>query len=574
MSQTQRTSFNFARPLKKEKCEIRLLRLESLSSLRGTLKGTIEHVSLNDNPVYHALSYTWEGSSPINITDNLSAALRYFGASSKPSSHLWVDAVCINQADDAEKSWQIGQMHRVYSQAETTIIWLGPPSVHSTLAIELLVSARRFARKTQAYKIPRNSMLPPIPRANNQQEFQDLQMAASFGRLFQKPVENLSSQGIPEYPMEAIADLFGREWWGRVWVLQELVFAKKAVFVCGRDWIDTEAEGVFGTFLHTWDVLAKELGRQPALLDHRPWFMINRRLEDEAVSGNLRTRSKPLAKLLKEAYTASLMASDPRDHIYALLGLAQDAAELNIEIDYFIPHHHLYVKVAKKYLARGDLWFLPFCQNNGVSKTALPSWAPDWSRSGGKLEPLKQLGYAVLEENRTKRVTKATFSISTLTNRQCVHLDGAIVDSVEWVSPDRPLARQDLIQDPHIRGAVIRWMRESSLAIHRSHETVFDEDGERTSDIVSATAWALLADSVPLPKEDLDTPMYQQHRAIWHTFQRLLDPLLKWPHEEQRLQQRAEAFLHCMIGITDREGCFTQGLDTLALGMGKWKRGM
>ncbi len=55
---------------------------------------------------------------------------------------------------------------------------------------------------------------------------------------------------------------------------------------------------------------------------------------------------------------------DPRDHIYALLLLAGDREELGIEVDYSIPYQELYTKLAKKYVKRGDLWFLPYCENN------------------------------------------------------------------------------------------------------------------------------------------------------------------------------------------------------------------
>lgn len=49
---------------------------------------------------------------------------------------LWIDAVCINQSDIIEKSWQVAQMADVYSRAKHTLIFLGPQSEHSDEAVE------------------------------------------------------------------------------------------------------------------------------------------------------------------------------------------------------------------------------------------------------------------------------------------------------------------------------------------------------------------------------------------------------------------------------------------------------
>ncbi|KAK8005975.1 hypothetical protein PG991_012272, partial [Apiospora marii] len=39
--------------------------------------------------------------------------------------YFWIDALCIDQANDREKGHQVGQMKDVYEKAERVIIWLG-----------------------------------------------------------------------------------------------------------------------------------------------------------------------------------------------------------------------------------------------------------------------------------------------------------------------------------------------------------------------------------------------------------------------------------------------------------------
>lgn len=51
---------------------------------------------------------------------------------------LWADAVCINQADDAERGSQVGMMGRIYGQAARTLVWLGDGSLDSGRAVDVL----------------------------------------------------------------------------------------------------------------------------------------------------------------------------------------------------------------------------------------------------------------------------------------------------------------------------------------------------------------------------------------------------------------------------------------------------
>lgn len=101
-------------------------------------------------PTYTALSYTWGTSNKeacirINwkhffVTDNLFSALKALRRTSTQVI-LWVDAICINQADVKEKQRQVLQMRRIYEHAATVIIWLGLGSDSSDEAMELMSQA-------------------------------------------------------------------------------------------------------------------------------------------------------------------------------------------------------------------------------------------------------------------------------------------------------------------------------------------------------------------------------------------------------------------------------------------------
>ncbi|KAF4625929.1 hypothetical protein G7Y89_g12234 [Cudoniella acicularis] len=74
---------------------------------------------------------------------NLDNALRVLRNHDTPRC-LWIDALCINQKDDAEKSVQVALMGSIYSKALRVVIWLGAEneSPNSALAMSTLRSIK------------------------------------------------------------------------------------------------------------------------------------------------------------------------------------------------------------------------------------------------------------------------------------------------------------------------------------------------------------------------------------------------------------------------------------------------
>ncbi|KAK4225963.1 heterokaryon incompatibility, partial [Podospora fimiseda] len=89
---------------------------------------------LDHNPIFEALSYVWGDPTPIDtividdipikIPRELQILLPYITYRIK-TCQIWIDAMCINQTDDAEKGAQIAMMGRIYSQARNILSWLG-----------------------------------------------------------------------------------------------------------------------------------------------------------------------------------------------------------------------------------------------------------------------------------------------------------------------------------------------------------------------------------------------------------------------------------------------------------------
>ena len=182
---------------------VRLLRL--LPSKDADLRCDLFEYSLVDSSKpshpYEALSYVWGSekkpkSITVNnqhlpITENLYTALLHL--QDGPCARvIWVDAICIDQANKKEKSVQIPLMAEIYAKARQVIVWLGKAEADSDRALE------------------------EIRRAG----------------------ENSATISSAESSQEAIRQLVKRPWFERVWVLQEMAAARHVLIVCGSTEID------------------------------------------------------------------------------------------------------------------------------------------------------------------------------------------------------------------------------------------------------------------------------------------------------------------------------------------------
>lgn len=105
---------------------IRVLDLQP-GRAKDKLRGRLRVVSLSSKPDYEALSYAWGESTKgqkigvndavnLPITDNLHQSLRRLRFLREVRT-FWVDAICINQADDGERSQQVQRMGLIYENA-------------------------------------------------------------------------------------------------------------------------------------------------------------------------------------------------------------------------------------------------------------------------------------------------------------------------------------------------------------------------------------------------------------------------------------------------------------------------
>jgi Heterokaryon incompatibility protein (HET) len=246
-------------PLNNSRNEIRLLELlptyynTTTSKPLLAIRCRLKHVSQDVNPAYSALSYAWgdpnntvpisveyftnigpDETSLVYVTKNLKIALHHI-RDEKKSLNLWVDALCIDQSNNTEKSIQVQRMGNVYENARGVIIWLGPAADKSDLLLEILNETCIDLSKTKLNE--EKSVFWEIIHAVNTMDFESSLITNSTREedsvqvLAQRLLGNVPGRrGIP---FQAVVAFMKRAYRTRVWVLQEVLFARDAILVCG-----------------------------------------------------------------------------------------------------------------------------------------------------------------------------------------------------------------------------------------------------------------------------------------------------------------------------------------------------
>ncbi|EHK20094.1 uncharacterized protein TRIVIDRAFT_126440, partial [Trichoderma virens Gv29-8] len=267
------------------------------------------HVTTLDNLdcPYEALSYAWGNDNPdshesiffganqVGVTPSLADALRRLRLSDEPR-HIWADALCINQADNVEKSLQVSMMGRIYNQCKQGAIWLGPLGDTTQTDAQAALDTLSWIASDQ----------DPPPWMDDEQR--RIATAAAL-----KTAINVS-------------------WWSRIWTVQEALLPPRATLYwgpCELSWdvLDRASDSFFDD---TAPAIHGEFWDNGCLLD---------------LQANLRglgaSREEELFQLLWRWRFRK--ATDPRDKVYGVLGFRQDVSLPSVKMcDYTVDVRTLY----------------------------------------------------------------------------------------------------------------------------------------------------------------------------------------------------------------------------------------
>ncbi|KAK3312686.1 heterokaryon incompatibility protein-domain-containing protein [Apodospora peruviana] len=373
------------------------------------LSATIKHVAFDEKDpiVYSALSYVWgeplftvpmrcdDGASMLKITPTLHDALLH-ATKFSPNEDLWIDQICINQKDDAERSEQVKMMTSIYNYAKTVIAYVGPSGPSTDRAVDLITRVGTMAGK----------MAGDMFRWDDEQSYTP-ESLKSYEKI---SYEQSTEMGIPFHDTEswdAFSEFYDRKWYQRIWIVQEILPSRHAVVVCGSHSVKWEHVKHAAAWYHYKAAVVS--GRHKRKVDG---IQLTQGMD---LTWNLRLGSEYLAELmgqktgpthrwtLQRLLTAfrGREATDPRDKVYALVGLSDLAPELSgnekgLRIDYGKDVKTVFTEAARAIIGTENLSpnldvllaaRRTTCACAGEpsreEQEGWPSWVPDWRRHFG-----------------------------------------------------------------------------------------------------------------------------------------------------------------------------------------------
>lgn len=377
-------------PLNDSRNEIRLLEIAQCSNCDRSLK--LFKCSLDDVPQYFALSYVWgdpEDTRPIRVNNwdvqvtlNLVDALHQLQDDGRVQ-YLWVDALCINQRDDQEKSKQVQKMGNIFSAAIQVAGWLGYEEAVSRKAMQ---SLGRMARIADSLHIRNSFNVDSSPHHVRDQ------VLSNILHILGTDLEAWDSA------IESILHFLQNPYWKRVWIIQEVNLATSAVLLCGPDhilWDDVAAAMHILAYINyaVTKVLIKE--DWPALIAlFRPMRPQHIRfpaaMKLHASFTALGRNGVPLIGLVEATCNnRNLHCAIPHDRVYSLLGLMTAEDRQSFKVDYSLPYDELCIQTTVRLLKQHGPSVLMYCvPREQASHGTLPSWAVDWTSTEMRAQAL------------------------------------------------------------------------------------------------------------------------------------------------------------------------------------------
>ncbi|TVY16059.1 hypothetical protein LARI1_G003817 [Lachnellula arida] len=220
--------------------------------------------------------------------------------------------------------------------------------------------------------------------------------------------------------LESVANLFNRDYWDRVWIVQEVNSARHITVKCGKytiPWVHIKS--VQEMILNDDDLAQLILRRgisEPRLSGLGTSFYDRGVRAMEIPAWDLDQATVPDIYTLLSVFWQKA-ATNPRDKVYALIGLSTARDDEAFSIDYSLSVREVYINLVK-YLATSRKLDVIVSVPRGSNDFDLPSWVPDWTVS------TSQFGGTIIDHSRHgSEQGKTPFSAagSTLAEAEILH---------------------------------------------------------------------------------------------------------------------------------------------------------
>ncbi|OQN96256.1 hypothetical protein B0A48_17818 [Cryoendolithus antarcticus] len=305
---------------------------------------------------YTAISYAW--GDPAEVVDIVVNGARmtvhsncaYTLAQMSAYTYYWIDAICIDQSNDVEKSAQVQMMGAIYRDAHMVLACVGP-HVEAD-------NSRMLCKYLRDHESTLREFADKIEPGQGVARFPVITSGSPGAALLKKfaAVRYYSVLNLQEPMLRALLAMLQRPYFLRTWVAQELYMARKPALRCGSDVCDLAA--LTGLLVHAthddpywintnriraletqhWLGYKQDPGSKPPRTPQmsESWPDLSEKLIEHVSIPALacRRHDQPLSLQTIMLETAHLQCADPRDKIYALLSMLRPKCARLIEVDY------------------------------------------------------------------------------------------------------------------------------------------------------------------------------------------------------------------------------------------------
>jgi hypothetical protein len=289
-------------------------------------------IAQGDRHPYIAVSYVWGNPRlsksvdcdglTLKVTANVFEVLQRL-RHAHTATRLWIDAMCINQHDLPERNHQVSLMKSIYSDASQVLIWTG--------------------------KKDKNT----------------LSVFSWFESVAQEEEEIISRESTKD-SFRHVSTFINRPWFHRAWTFQELCLARDAQVLCGTHQLPWDTIAKAFTFLESRGLSQAIFGEVADCMTASSRFYVNSP-----------EREQPYLSIVLPL-TRNLQATDPRDKVFAMMGLVDTSQLHGFKPDYTLSVAQVYLNCTRAMIVQEQGLSVFSSAMGQFQGKDLPSWVPDW----------------------------------------------------------------------------------------------------------------------------------------------------------------------------------------------------
>lgn len=404
---------------------------------------------------FEAVSYCWGDQSEqhdiilhhncsenvVSIARSTAHMLRYLRYP-RQERVLWVDALCINQADVEERAEQVVKMASIYASAEKVAVFLGAEDKVMRLGFQVVRATHNHKNSVCAgdgfcsCQGTPHILTPEEVAASvtvGEKAGHNWMSAITWAVRDSEPGRHNDPEIFHHTPSHHVlmAYVFSSPYFSRVWVLQEVFNAKRAIIYSGKESV-------------TWPELLEvhDYSASDRLIAHLepirrlpPIWMELKKQDTVAVPPtneapeNVPQKEQIMRPPMLEVFLDSLEldASDARDKIFAMLSFGDETHDSATIPDLIRPN---YKKSLEEVFADFTRWWIIRHESLGILSALHGQVGRTWQNMTSSDNPISHIPGTTWSLGTEGR---AAWAKATLHARSCYHAAGTTKPSIELI---------------------------------------------------------------------------------------------------------------------------------------------